>query len=117
MQRCRELEPLPVITGLDDRSTYKVTQAHRVRSATTYETKLLYSSLDGGSCSSQTEDMKLKQRCSPKRLSAYERLERKQLFRCHVLPQQAPASITAVEGILPNSWNKVRLNVSVHRCN
>lgn len=117
MQRCRELEPVPVITGLDDRSAYKVTQAHRVRSATTYKTELLYSSLDCGSGSSQTAHVKLKQRCSPKRLSAYERLQRKQLFKCRILPQQAPAPITAVMGILLNSWNKVRLNVSVCRCN
>lgn len=39
MQRCKELERVPVITGLDDRPAYKVKQSHGVRSATTYKTK------------------------------------------------------------------------------
>lgn len=35
MQLVRELEPVPVITGLDERQAYRVKQAHRVSSAAT----------------------------------------------------------------------------------
>lgn len=51
MQRGRELEPVPVITGLDDRWASRVNQDHSISSATTIKTNFLCLSVGSESCS------------------------------------------------------------------